>query len=103
MPLGCLGRAVDGSRDVAQERRSKTAAAPAPNKMHCHVAKVGSGAYSIRRQGRRPGVHWFGTVVSCAVQRPKPTPTGTDATRRTSASMRPITRCEHPHLTGANR
>ncbi len=32
---------LTGSRATAKERRSKTAAAPAPNKTHCQVAKVG--------------------------------------------------------------
>ena len=30
-----------GSFATAKERRSTTAAAPAPNRAHCHVAKVG--------------------------------------------------------------
>jgi hypothetical protein len=81
VPAGSLGRAADGSRDVANEMRSKTPAAPAPNKMHCQVAKVGLGKYFTRLH-RPIGEHWLGTVVSCAVQKPTPTPIGTDATRR---------------------
>ena len=86
MRLGSLGRAADGSRDVAKEMRSKTAAAPAPNKMHCQVAKVCIGKYFTRLH-TPVGEHWFGTVVSCAVQKPTPTPTGTDATRRTFVKL----------------
>jgi hypothetical protein len=63
-----------------------TAAAPAPNKMHCQVAKVGL-ATSLARQ-MPTAEHWLGNVVSCAVQRPTPIPTGTDATRTTSAILR---------------
>jgi len=41
---------LTGSRATAKERRSKTAAAPAPNKMHCQVAKVGLSYSSMSRQ-----------------------------------------------------
>jgi hypothetical protein len=41
VPQAALSGVCDGSRATAKETRSKTAAAPAPNKMHNHAAKVG--------------------------------------------------------------
>ena len=87
MPSGRLGRAPDRSRVVAKERRSKTAVAPAPNKMHCQVAKIGLATYNMSRQ-RALGGHLFGSVISWAVQKPTPTPMGTEAIMRAVGRMR---------------
>jgi hypothetical protein len=44
-----LSTRPDGSRVTANERRSMTSDAPAPNRAHCQVAKVGLST-SLRRQ-----------------------------------------------------
>jgi hypothetical protein len=48
---------ADGSRATAKDSRSKKAAAPAPNKTHCQVAKVDP-ALSMARQ-MPSGEHGF--------------------------------------------
>lgn len=79
----------DGSRATAKERKSRTAAAPIPNKTHCQVAKVGF-KYSMMSRQRALGGHWYSLGLSCAVQRPTPIPAGNDATPRINARMRLI-------------
>jgi hypothetical protein len=75
----------------AQDKNRTTIATPAPNRAHCHSPNVSGGPDG--KPGHGPPRGQYGNERSCAVQRPKPTPTGTDATRRTSARMRPMTRC----------
>lgn len=50
---------ADGSRAIAKDSRSKKAAAPAPNKAHCQVAKMGR-SESLSRQICPPREHWVG-------------------------------------------
>jgi hypothetical protein len=68
------------------EARSTTAAATAPNRADCHRAKgVPKAAH------RKWPQTWAETsTLSNAVQRPTPTPTGTDATKSARVNGRLI-------------
>ena len=50
---------ADGSRVIAKDSRSKKAAAPAPNKAHCQIAKVALSEI-LSRQISPPREHWVG-------------------------------------------
>jgi hypothetical protein len=65
-------------RLVAKDRSSRTTAAPAPKRAHCHNANRGPGAHNKRR----PQTSFAVSTHKLAVQKPTPTPTGTDAKRR---------------------
>jgi hypothetical protein len=85
---------ADGGRATARERKSKTTAAPAPNKTHCHVAKVGSDVMRPQLHNDAPPGHpQFGSDTRRAVQTPIPTPTGTEPKRRRVVAMRLMNRC----------
>ena len=72
-------------RRAVSETRISTAAAAALHRTHSPSWNVGRGAQISRVPKPMPGQ--YGRYVRIAIQRPTPTPIGTDATRRAFVTM----------------